>query len=422
MTMAVADERARRHHPRLRTVIVGGGHGRSPAFTHLQNAHALVAAGNALLSVALADSLFFSISPTAARSRVALYLLLTMAPFAVVAPLIGPAIDRARGGRRLMVISSAAGRGGLCVLMAVHLQTPYLFPEAFAVLVLAKAHTVAKSSLVPATTVDDDLVAANARLALTTVIAGAAGAVPGALVARLLGGPAALVTAAVVFVAAAPAGFRVDVRSSSARTSRDRHGVRRADAPAAVRRTSTAMFTARAAMGFFSFLMAFSLRRADAATWWYAYLVVATSVGVLLGNVLAPRLRRRVDEVTVIVSSVSTGAVVAAAVVLLTTRAWVGVLALTLGATGAAAKLAFDALIQRDVPVDERARFFARYETRLQLVWVAAAIVPVAVPVPANLGFGLIAATSVAAAAATLKGRGAADDPVTDKRPRRVAL
>ena len=40
----------------------------------------------------------------------ALYLALTMAPFAVVAPLIGPALDRMRGGRRLMVIGANALR------------------------------------------------------------------------------------------------------------------------------------------------------------------------------------------------------------------------------------------------------------------------------------------------------------------------
>ena len=39
-----------------------------------------------------------------------LYLLLTVAPFAVVAPLLGPIIDRGRGARRAtVVVSSACG-------------------------------------------------------------------------------------------------------------------------------------------------------------------------------------------------------------------------------------------------------------------------------------------------------------------------
>ena len=33
-----------------------------------------------------------------------------MAPFAVVAPFLGPIIDRTRGGRRMMVLVSAVGR------------------------------------------------------------------------------------------------------------------------------------------------------------------------------------------------------------------------------------------------------------------------------------------------------------------------
>ena len=79
-------------------------------FARFARAHALFAAGDTLVAIALAGSLFFSISPDAARGRVALYLLLTMAPFAVVAPLIGPFLDQREGGRRTMVIASAASQ------------------------------------------------------------------------------------------------------------------------------------------------------------------------------------------------------------------------------------------------------------------------------------------------------------------------
>ena len=43
-----------------------------------------------------------------AQWKVGLYLLLTFAPFAVAAPLIGPVIDRLKGGRRWMIIGSLA--------------------------------------------------------------------------------------------------------------------------------------------------------------------------------------------------------------------------------------------------------------------------------------------------------------------------
>src|SRR5215472_12949990 len=56
-------------------------------------------AGDAFVTIALAGTLFFSTSLDAARGRIALTLLITMAPFAVLAPFLGPALDRARTGR-----------------------------------------------------------------------------------------------------------------------------------------------------------------------------------------------------------------------------------------------------------------------------------------------------------------------------------
>ncbi|MFM7258400.1 MAG: MFS transporter, partial [Acidimicrobiaceae bacterium] len=65
--------------------------------------HSLIACGEAAFAIALADSLFLSISPDAARSRVLLFLAMSLAPFAIVAPFIGPVIDRIPGGRRITV-------------------------------------------------------------------------------------------------------------------------------------------------------------------------------------------------------------------------------------------------------------------------------------------------------------------------------
>ena len=49
---------------------------------------------------------------------VALSLILTIAPFAVVAPFLGPAIDRLQGGRRFIVLGTALGRVVSCIFMA----------------------------------------------------------------------------------------------------------------------------------------------------------------------------------------------------------------------------------------------------------------------------------------------------------------
>ena len=54
----------------------------------LTEAAAVNAAGDAMVAVALAGTVFFGLDVHQARGQVALYLLVTMAPFALVAPLI----------------------------------------------------------------------------------------------------------------------------------------------------------------------------------------------------------------------------------------------------------------------------------------------------------------------------------------------
>ncbi|MGH9018692.1 MAG: hypothetical protein ACRDY1_13165, partial [Acidimicrobiales bacterium] len=118
-------------------------------FGRLALVHVVMTAGDTLVTVSLAGSLFFSISPAAAKDRVILYLLLTMAPFAVVAPLLGPVIDQSRGARRATVVVSALSRAAVCLVMADGLKSLLLFPEAFTMLVLSKVYLVTKGSLVP---------------------------------------------------------------------------------------------------------------------------------------------------------------------------------------------------------------------------------------------------------------------------------
>src|SRR5947209_14936640 len=197
--------------PAGRAVSLAGLTGDSP-FARLALTHVLAVGGDTLVTMALAGSLFFSISPHAARGRVALYLLLTMAPFAVVAPLLGPVLDRSRSGRRTVVVVCMMGRSVACLLMARHLHSLLLFPEAFVVLVLSKAYLVTKAALVPATVADDrELVRANSRLAVLAALAGFVAAGPGALVLKLsfLGAAWVLRLAALVFVIAGAAAVRL---------------------------------------------------------------------------------------------------------------------------------------------------------------------------------------------------------------------
>ncbi|MBA2280746.1 MAG: MFS transporter, partial [Acidimicrobiia bacterium] len=157
-------------------------------FTRLARVQALASATDTLVALSLAGSLFFSIPTGEARGRVALYLLLTIAPFAIVGPLMGPALDRMKGGRRLLVVATGASRVLVCLLMARHLDSLLLFPEAFAALVLTKAYAIARSALVPTVVAsDEDLVQANSKLSLLTGVASFVAAAPGALLLRLAG-------------------------------------------------------------------------------------------------------------------------------------------------------------------------------------------------------------------------------------------
>jgi hypothetical protein len=64
------------------------------------------------VSVALANTLFFAVPLGEARDKVALYLVMTMAPFALLSPLVGPILDRTRGAYRLAIIG--AGLAAAC--------------------------------------------------------------------------------------------------------------------------------------------------------------------------------------------------------------------------------------------------------------------------------------------------------------------
>ena len=112
-------------------------------FARLVYAQAASVCGDACILVSMAGSIFFSSPTSAARGKVLLFLLITMTPFVIVAPVLGPALDRMKGGRRLFLIASAAGRAVLCIALAMYISKPapeglLVYPLAFGVLVLQK--------------------------------------------------------------------------------------------------------------------------------------------------------------------------------------------------------------------------------------------------------------------------------------------
>jgi hypothetical protein len=148
--------------------------------------------GDAFVAVALAGTLFFSVSVDQARTKIAVALLITMAPFAVLAPFIGPMLDKVQQGRRFILAGTLLARGLLCWGMAgavQHNDVVTLLPAAFGVLVLQKAFGVTRSAIAPRLLpAEITLVTANARSALASLIASTVGGGAAAGIAVLAGG------------------------------------------------------------------------------------------------------------------------------------------------------------------------------------------------------------------------------------------
>src|SRR5580658_6428579 len=161
-------------------------------------------AADAFVAVSLAGTIFFSTSVDQARGKVVLFLLVTMAPFAVLAPFIGPALDRMQQGRRYLLAGTLLARGLLCWGMSAAINSPVtLLPAAFGILVLQKAYGVARASITPRLLpAEITLVTANARSQLITLTASLLG---GGLAAGIEGSAGAawvLRTGTLIYLAA----------------------------------------------------------------------------------------------------------------------------------------------------------------------------------------------------------------------------
>ena len=156
------------------TISGGAGESGLARLVHLQF---LAAAGDAAVAVSLAGTLFFTLPTDQARPQVAQFLLLTMAPFAIVAPFIGPFLDRFRHGRRWAIGITLALRGWLCWVLAEELNNSlWLFPAALGCLVASKAFTVTQASAIPRLLPDNfTLVNANSRISMAKVGGAAVG-------------------------------------------------------------------------------------------------------------------------------------------------------------------------------------------------------------------------------------------------------
>ena len=372
-------------------------------FMRLAQTHAVSAGADVFFAVSLAGSLFFNVSVDAARPRIILYLVLTMAPFAVVAPLIGPLVDRYGRARTGVIALTLLVRGILCLFIAGDLKNLFFYPEAFGVLVLGKAYSVAKSAAVPGL-VDDasQLVAANSRLSRLSSITGAAAGALAAGVMALAGASLVLRLGSLVYFGGAALALRIPPASDAAAAD---PAVERAELHSrSVVVGASAVSALRASIGFLTFLIAFAFRRSGEPVWLYGALLVAVGVGNFAGTIVTPVVRRRwLRE-----EHLLTAALLVASAASFATAWSFGRLSLilagaVLGLAANVGRQAFDSVLQRDAPLATRGRHFAWFETRFQLAWVVGALVPVVLALGIRAGLiaiGVAFAVAFAACAA----------------------
>ncbi|MGZ4589659.1 MAG: MFS transporter [Actinomycetes bacterium] len=388
---------------RIRRVTNAHGAGES-GLGKLIELHGINTAGDAMVTVALANTLFFSVPTGEARGRVALYLLITMAPFVVMAPVIGPLLDRFRHGRRYAIAVTMLARAFCAWVLAdaINGADLSLYPAAFGCLVASKAYGVTRSATVPRLLPEGGtLVAVNSRISLAGIISGAVGAGVAAGLARI-SPDWSLRVAFLVFCVGAVLAIRLPARVDSTegetptRLSLDDTGPipRRTNMGAAVVVALRANGALRAFSGFLTMFLAFLLREHPVGglndTLALGLVAVAAAIGSTSGTTIGARLRTRPELVILVVLTILTVAAVAGAV--LYGVPTVIAVALAAGLAQSLGKLALDAIIQRDVPEPVRTSAFARSETVLQLSWVVGGGVGIALPLNGSLGLGLAAA------------------------------
>lgn len=377
-------------------------------FQRLARTHVANNMADAMLAAALADSIFFSLPAGEARAPVLRYLVITMAPFAVIAPLIGPLIDRLKGGHRFVLVGTMGARALLAWLLVAQISDdtpgPLFFLLALLVLVGQRAYNVARSALVPTVVnSDDELVEANSKLAIIGGFAGFVGILPAALLLKLFGPGWALGLAVITYSVGGVLGLRIP----GARVATEKADLveRQELRGAGIQLAQAAMALLRGFVGFMTMLIAFDFRGGDKAAWQFAIVAAVSVIAGLVGAAVAPKLRDLTSEETILTASL--GLVVSGAFASLFIGEVSGacIVGACVGFAAALGKLAFDSILQRDAPDANRGRAFARAETKFQLFYVGGSLIPVAFHVGAKPGFTLLLVASLFAIASYAVGR-----------------
>lgn len=376
--------------------------------------HGVNGAGDVMITVALASTVFFSVPTDEARGRVALYLAITMAPFTVLAPVIGPLLDKVPHGRRAAMAGAMCARALLALVLsgAVVTGSIEMYPAALGVLVASKAYGVVRSAVVPRLLPPRfSLVKANSRVTLGGLLATGIAA-PVAAGLQVLGPRYPLYGAFVIFVVGTFLSFSLPPKVDSAKgedtallaaDEQHLHGPHRRPVKRpglrtvgiAVTHALGANASQRWLSGFLTFFLAFMLREhpltGQSAAVSLGMVAVAAGAGNALGTAVGAWLRSRAPELIIVtVVAVVLGAAITAAVFF--GAFVVACLAAVAGFSQALSKLSLDALIQRDVPELVRTSAFARSETLLQMSWVFGGAVGIAMPLNGTLGLSVAAA------------------------------
>ena len=379
-------------------------------------------ASDAAVAVALANTLFFSAATGEDKTKVALYLLITIAPFAVIAPLIGPLLDRLQHGRRLALATSFAARTVLAVVLVFNFDSWGLYPAALAMMVLSKSFAVLKSAVTPRVLPPEiDLVRVNSRLTVFGLVGGTMGAgAVAAAAAWLFGSSGALWLCAVITAFGAYLSMRipswVEVTEGEVPATLSYHGAEprvgtRTEVVAAPGRAAggkgrrqplrravlTGLWgngTIRVLTGFLTLFIAFVAKsRTEHEPLVQAAMLglvgAAAAVGNFTGNATGARLTLGRPALIVVrcTAAVTVVAALAAATGSLFTAALV---ALVGSCASALAKVSLDASLQQDLPEESIASGFGRSETVLQLSWVFGGALGVLLPTEYWLGFTVI--------------------------------
>ncbi|WP_095046512.1 MFS transporter [Streptomyces sp. WM6386] len=388
--------------------------------------HGVNGAGDVMITVALASTVFFSVPTDEARGRVALYLAITMAPFTVLAPVIGPLLDRLPHGRRAAMAGAMLARALLALVLAGAVATGSIemYPAALGVLVSSKAYGVVRSAVVPRLLPPGfSLVKANSRVTLGGLLATAIAA-PIAAGLQSLGPRWPLYGAFVIFIAGMFLSFTLPPKVDSAKgediallaADEDHlHGphLRPVKRPGlrtvgiAVTHALGANAGLRFLSGFLTFFLAFLLREhplsGESAAVSLGIVVVSAGVGNALGTAVGAALRQRAPEI-IIVTVVAFVLGIAITAAIFFGAFLVAVLAAVAGFAQALSKLSLDALIQRDVPEQVRTSAFARSETLLQVSWVFGGAVGIVMPLNGSLGLSVAAAIVAVGWLTTVRG------------------